>query len=262
MAAFAVMVLPATEARAQLSVLPGFDLWTTAPGTSFMGVPFTGVPLGTFDFGGAVGIQPTGTTDTIIQRLGTATVPGPTLPPAQLAPTIPIEMVALQLMATVPSDFGLGIGTYFITLQSARGGPASPGTMDITFDNTDVPGPPQPPNGTFDSTILVNFDVRLGSLVGPIAMSSSLPLSSIDTVWSHFPDPNQLLINGANNLLNGADHLGDFFPGPLAEIHPGVGVHQVGPSGSLAIGAPEPGSLGLLILGIGSFGARVIRRRL
>ena len=33
-------------------VLPGYDLLTTQPGTSYMGVAFEGVPLGTYNFGG------------------------------------------------------------------------------------------------------------------------------------------------------------------------------------------------------------------
>lgn len=41
----------ATVSYAGFIVLPGFDLFHTEPGTSFGGVPFTGVPLGTFDFG-------------------------------------------------------------------------------------------------------------------------------------------------------------------------------------------------------------------
>ena len=268
-AAFAVIVLPASQARAQLSVLPGFDLWTTQPGTSFMGVPLVGVPLGVFDFGPPAGIQPTGTTDTIVQRLATASVPGPVLPPAQVAAPIPIEMVALQMMTAIPVDFGAGVGTYFVTLQSARGGgdpppgPAATGTMTITFANTDTPPPDQPINGTFDSTLTVPFDIRFGGLAGPIVLSDTLILSSAGTGWSHFPDPNALLIDDVNNLLNGVDRLADFHPFPTVEIHPGVGVHQVGPTFEInQAAAPEPGSIGLLMLGIGLVGVGMLRWRL
>lgn len=255
-AVFAILVLPATQVRAQLSVLPGWDLWTTAPGTSFAGVPFVGVPLGTFDFGGAIGVQNVGNTDTIVQRLETASVlPGP-LP--QTADPISIELVALQMMSAIPVDFGLGVGTYFITLQSARGGPASTGEMSITFNNTNVPPPPQPQNGTFSSFFDVFFDIRLGSLDGPIALSDNLRLSSADNPWSHFPDPNDLLIDGVNNLLNQNNQLGDFHPiGLVTETHPTGAQHIV--TGTAV--APEPGSLAFLILVVGMLTSICLRRR-
>jgi hypothetical protein len=251
--------LPITPARAQLTVEPGWDLFTTAPGTTFGGVPFTGVPLGNFDFGPPIGVQATGNTDTIVERQAQASVPGPVVPPSQTAAPIPIEMVALQLVSTVPTDFGLGIGFYFITLQSARGGPASVGQMTITFDNMNVPGPPQPQNGTFDSFIDVFFDVRLGALNGPIALSSNLPLTSDDTPWSHFPAPGELLINGVNDFLNGNNRLGDFHPiGVVEESHPSGAQHHA--TVTILAAAPEPGSFGFLLLGIGVAGAGVVRR--
>src|SRR5438105_138265 len=63
----AALAVPSVS-RADNRVAPGWDLFATQPGTSFMGVPFTGVPLGTFNFGGTIGTQPTGDTDTIVQR--------------------------------------------------------------------------------------------------------------------------------------------------------------------------------------------------
>lgn len=259
MALFAILVVPMTQARAQLSVLPGWDLWTTTAGTTFAGVPFVGVPLVTFDFGGPIGVQNVGATDTIVQRLAPAVVPGP-VPPTQAAPPIRIEMVALQLMSAVPVDFGLGVGIHYITLQSARGGPASVGEMIIRFDNTNVPPPVQPQNGTFDSFFDVFFDVRLGGLNGPIALSDMLPLSSQGNAWSHFPDPNELLINGVNNLLNGQNRLGDFHPiGTVDEAHP-TGAHHVVEVTSLSA-APEPGSVVFLIVGLGLLGTPLLRLR-
>ena len=44
-------------------VLPGYDLLETSPGTTFGGVAFHGVPLGTFDFGGTIGVKNVGNTD-------------------------------------------------------------------------------------------------------------------------------------------------------------------------------------------------------
>src|SRR5437667_670991 len=180
---------------------PGWDLFETVPGdptcatgTCFMSVPFEGVPLGSFNFGGAIGVRGTGTTDTIVQRQDQANAP---------LDTIPIELVALHLRTVNPVNLGLGTGFYFITLQSERGGPASTGNMTITFA-------PEPPlltlsHGTFDSLINVFFDVRFGSLSGPITLSDALVLTSDDVPWAHqSPGANVLEIPGVNMLLNGS----------------------------------------------------------
>ena len=60
--------MPAQAALAQATVEPGWDLFETTDPTTFVSVPWEGVPLGTFDFGGVIGIQDTGTTDTIVER--------------------------------------------------------------------------------------------------------------------------------------------------------------------------------------------------
>lgn len=96
-----------------------WDLLTTVPPTTFGGAAFQGVPLGTFDFGGSIGVQPVGLTDTIVKRNAAADVP---TPPG--TDTVPIELVALHLQSVAPVDFGLGLDTYFVTLQAERGGPA------------------------------------------------------------------------------------------------------------------------------------------
>src|SRR5438034_1287412 len=88
------------------TVAPGFDLFTTPNAniqsslSPFPLASFKGLPLGTFNFGGSVGVQNVGATDTIIQRLASASSPGPSI--------IPIEIVALHLQSTAPINFGLG----------------------------------------------------------------------------------------------------------------------------------------------------------
>jgi len=161
-----VVLLGAGLANGQ-TVPAGFDLFTTTPGTAFdpdgpgaiPPVPFLGVPIGTFDFGG--GPVAVGTTDTIVERLAPAAGPG--------IDTIPIEMVSLQLVSAVPVPLGLfgGTGTDFVgvTLSSDRGrhvldpptGAASAGSMDINFGTH-----------TFDSLIGLEFDLREGGVFGPI----------------------------------------------------------------------------------------------
>jgi hypothetical protein len=209
---------------AGIVVNPGFDLLHTEAGTTFAGVPFAGVPLGTFDFGG--GPLATGNADTIVHRLAIADAP---------SEAISIELVALHLRSGVPTNFGLGVGTYFVTLQSERGGPASVGRMTINF------GPEGSPHGTFDSFFDVFFDIRLGALDGPIALSDHLVQTAQGVPWNHLPPPGAVEIPGVNTLLNGSDRLADFFPvGTFTEDFPGS-PHVVTTATDGAV--PEPSTL-------------------
>jgi hypothetical protein len=234
----ALISISSTSVRADVVVERGWDLFVTSPGTSFLGVPFTGVPLGTFDFttgtggdfGRGLGTQIVGSTDTIWKRLDLADAP---------SETIPIELVALHLVSAVPVDLGAGVGLYYVTLQSERGGPSSAGQMTITF------GPEGVPHGTFDSFFDVFFDIRLGALDGPIVLSNNVPVTSLGTPWEHAPPPGSLVIDGVNHNLNGADESRDFWPlGIITEQHP-FGLHVI-----RATDVPEPGSLAAL--GVGS----------
>lgn len=232
----------ALPCQATTTILPGFDLFETTTPTTFNGTPFIGVPLGTFNFGGTIGIKPTGTTDTIVQRLGTATFPGP-----GTAPPIPIELVQLQLVSAAPVDMGFGFGLHFMTLQSNRSlgeggpGPDSAGQMTVTF------GPEGAPHGTFDSFFDVFFDLRIGAPNAPIVFSNDLIMSSTGVPWSHQADPGALHVNGANQLLNGTDISNDFWPVvPFTESHPSGAQHSViNPT-------PEPSISILAILGCGT----------
>ncbi|MBI2526216.1 MAG: hypothetical protein HYV93_09565 [Candidatus Rokubacteria bacterium] len=228
----AVLVGFAPPAFAGPTVDPGWDLFTTTPVTTFGGVPFVGAPLGSFDFGS--GPMPTGTTDTIVERLDQATVG---------SATIPTELVALHLMSAVPVDFGLGLDVYFITLQGERGGPASVGRM--TISGLAAEGNP---HGTFDSFFDVFFDVRKGATSGPIALSDTLRLTSTGTPWDHEPPPGALEITGVNTFLNGTDREADFWPiGAVQEQHPSGAIHTV----VLTPRLPVPGPGGLVLLGLG-----------
>ncbi len=233
--AWALSALGAASLMAQ-NVLPGFDLLQTQSGTTFAGVPFVGVPLNTYNFGGTIGVRNVGNADTIVQRLQTANAP---------SQIIPIQMVALQLMSAVPVDFGLGLGFYFITLQSVRGGPATTGQMTINF------GP-----NTFSSFFDVFFDVRLGSLNGPIALSTDLVLTNTSTMWTRTPPTGAAIIDGVNHNLNGTSTASDFWPvGPFTEQHPTGAIHVVNTAT-----APEQTST-LALMGLSALSLLWFRRR-
>jgi hypothetical protein len=222
----------------------GSDYLQTAAGTTFAGFPFAGVPIGP---GGA---------DTIVRRPFDAVLPG--IPGGV---TVPIELVALQLVSVQPIDLGAGLDHYYITLQSVRGGPASTGSMTIQMQILDdnLPGTPQ---GTFDSFFDVFFDIRIGSLNGPIVNSQVLTLTSQGTPWDANPSPLDLLVNGlagdaaANWHTNKGTGQLDFFPGPISESHPSGAVHNA----TLA-SIPEPGTFGLMLAGLAALGACFARRR-
>lgn len=228
---------------AVFSVLAGSDYFTTQAGTSFMGVPFDGVPIGP---GGA---------DTIVQRqapvaLGTG---------SGGVGTTPLLMTQLELVSAVPANFGLGVGFYYITLQSARTageggpGPNTTGSMTITLtagdDHTSAV-----PEGTFTSFFDVFFDVRFGTANGPIALSNDLTLTNSGASWDADPSASDFLVPGLVGDVNANLHTNkvqdtdfnqmDFFPvSSVTEAHPGQGQHVVS---NTQASVPEPGTMPLL----------------
>jgi hypothetical protein len=222
------------------SVQHGYDLYQTLAASTFSGVPLIGVPLGTFTFAGP-GVANVGNTDTIITRASTA-IPGAVPGSA----TISIQLLALQMETITPADFGLGTNFYFVTLQSARGGPASSGTETINFAST--------AGGTFSSSIDVFYDIRLGGLNGPIAISGDAIFSETSDTWGRTPPAGATTITGINLDLNTFNNGGDFFATPdVTAAAPGSSQFVFGPAG-----VPEPASLSLLgFAGI----ALLLRRR-
>ena len=238
------VAFPGTS-QADPLVLRGFDLFATDTQGTRINVPtvglplFRGVPLGSFDFG--AGPVNTGNADTIVERLGDAS-------PA--SPTISLEIIALQFRSLDPITFGGGTNFLFITLQSIRGGPVSTGLMTINF------GPEGSPHGTFDSTLDVFFDIRVGALDGMIVFSGMKTLTAVDVPWSHFPRPDAILIPDVIFLLNGQNQLNDFFPiGLVMHSSPDNSTHTV------VTATPEPTTLALLVTGIAGVAARVYRSR-
>jgi hypothetical protein len=119
-----------------------------------------------------------------------------------------------------------------------------------------------PTSGTFTSALDVFFDLTFGAVNGPVVVASDLELTNAGDTWSDIAPPGAILINGANNLLNGSTINNDFWPGaPLTEAHPGgVGIHVVTTADSLPVTTPEPGSIALLS-GMGIASLYMLRRR-
>ncbi len=229
LASLCVFLAASSVSQATIDVNEGWDLFFTDDSTEFMGLNWEGVPLGTFDFGGTIGVKNTGGIDTIMQRIDLASVTGD-----GLTDTIDIELVALQLVSTVQFDLdGPGpapFGYHYITLQDMND---STGTMDITFDDAD--------GGTFDSFFNVYFDLRIGSLDGTILDSNSLPMTSSNNPWDRIAPNGAVVIEDVDYLLNGVNTDADFWPGIVSHDATGANHHDVG--------TPEPATVALLGLG-------------
>jgi len=224
------LALPLTCLAQQVNA--GYDLFQTdASSTQFPGLGnLMGVPLGTFDFGS--GNVRTGDADTIIQRMGAAAAGvGGTA-------SVNIQMAALQLETTAPVSFmGSPVENFFVTLDPSQ---ASTGAMNITFASAN--------GGTFTSSLDLFFDIRAGSLNGPIIGGvQNVMLQNSGEAWSTTAPPGAVLINGVDNLLNGVDTANDFWPGNNFSQGP--------PTGGLPMDLTDPAtvpdsasSFGLLLL--------------
>jgi hypothetical protein len=264
-----LMSLATSTVEASLTVHSGWDLFFTAPDSRdyATGTYWQGVPLGTYDFGGAIGVKDVGYTDTIIHRTQDAVAPSY----GSWVNGVPVSIDKLQLQSTTQTNLGAGLGWYYVTLQSERGGPASGGTMDIYFDTEGDP------HGVWQSTMTLNFDIRYGSLTGPVVFSATDTItagySSGGTVaWRHEANGDELLIPGVNYLLDGANIEQDFWPGELVPGIPGTPcethhVYRFDEGGIIVYHdvrsvCPEPGAWALVISGAAVGGLGLLRRKL
>jgi hypothetical protein len=245
--AVAALLVCAFSVRGSNIILPGWNLLETDSGTtSLFGHSFEGVPLGTFDFGSTVGVESVGAADTIIHRTDSATAP------AGGSSTVPTLVEGFQLRSVDPvSLLGGPLGIYYVTLQSARGGPESTGTMTINF------GPEGDPHGTFSSSFDLFVDVRLGALNGPILDSREIAIpDSGANPWRHEPT-GAVQIPGVNLNLDSNDSGSDFWiEGSVFKVLPNgvIGAHNA------TTGVPDAGStLPLLGLALSGLALRKLR---
>jgi hypothetical protein len=240
------------------SVVLGSEYLASPPGlSSFPGLgTLGGVPLG----------PATGNADTIVQRLGDASFPGAP-GPGNTAPAISILLSALQLETSAPVNFGgASLDFYFLTLQSARGGPNSTGSMSITLGSLND-GTAVNPEGTFSRSIDVFFDIRKGALSGPIVFSSDLVLTNGGASWDATNPPGAVIVTGLVGDQNADVHTNkvtgqmDFFPfGAFQEVFPNGAVHTV-QEATGTTPTPEPGTSLLIGAGLLSLAALWKRKR-
>jgi hypothetical protein len=212
----------------------------------FDGVPWQGVPLGTYDFGGSIGVQNVGNTDTIIQRSGTVNAPGGTMA---------LDVVALQVQTVNQVSLGGGpVGYYYATLDTSV---PNQNSGQLTIDSFPTAGSP----GTFNDYFTVYFDIRYGSLTGPIVAEQNLVLDASGDWQTTLPVPSTPIPHISTGVGSDTHSVtGDpTFSQDVGLIDPGY--PSDGDELFYPFGVPEPSSLALLGLGAVSLLAREWRRR-
>ena len=228
--------------------MSGYDLLVTDSACFNFGgagglnlVPFVGVPLGTYNFGG--GPKNVGATDTILHRLG---------PVTNLADgasqTINIAMVALSLQSQNQinwSAFGGNANEFVKVVNVVDLG----STMTIHNSVANLSSPNE--FGTFDSIIKIQFQLQ-GLTSGATTTGIAKTFNQTNASWTQLPPLGLPLINGVNNHLNGLDHTNDFFTGSAYHEAPDGSYHSI---------TPEPTSVFAIGLACMAAGGGFARRR-
>ena len=247
------LVLAVSDTARATSILPGFDLWSTIPGSAPIGTTVDLGPLGIVPLQGNP-LPGLGDADTIVERKAGL---GPPFDPPADTDVIPIEIVALQLRSISPVDIS---GTLFdldIISGSLLGEPTNPiGQMTVTHDFAN--------GGTFTVDLLpVDAKATFTEVGNPLnTFDQFIPVEFVGAVggWSHTPGPMDLHgpLHPSGDFFAGIDHAtGEKLPPVVHPAGPGF------PPGHLhvvrAAMVPEPSTS--LLLGLALAGLAVMRRR-
>ena len=134
------------SSSSEASVLAGCDYFTTDPSSYFFGINFTGASTTTIPSGCNGSNVPSGSFDTVVQRLNNVTTD---------TGTTGLQIMALNLVSESPVYGGQSL---YVTLNSS--GPLAGNSMTITGANS----------GSGDFTSKLNFfiDFRVGGITGTI----------------------------------------------------------------------------------------------
>jgi hypothetical protein len=212
---------------------PGFDLFTTLPGT------FANIPgIGIVSFIGGPPVIPGTNVDTIVERLE-----GIDPFPVGGVGTIPIILRELSLQSVAPVNIG---GTFFNVFATEL--PTQTlGSMTIFHSTAD--------GGTFNSTLPVDALLTFIPVGGGTSFTAtfSTTLTSIGCGWSHTPPPDY--------PTDPRFPSGGFFP----VVTPCIETSDTGNEEHVVMAAvPEPTTLLLLasgLAGIAGFGRKKISRK-
>ena len=254
----ALLVTLFTPGLGRADVFAGYDIFRSSTLSNEAGVPFQGVPIGNFDFGGSIGVQNVGNADTIIQRNDAVTTdPG----------TTGLTVKDLQLITTQPLDlagmFGLtsATGYYYATLDPNM---VSGGSMMITGANGS--------SGTFSSNLTLYLDFSVCTSTSANSCGSTVFFEKVwltqNGTWGRVPDPlyplpysNASTLTGVDYLLNGTDTTNDFWPSYILESGYAIAYSDHGfsnqISGQLPVlhtTIPEPSTFVLFSAGLALFG--------
>jgi len=137
------------SSSSEASVLAGCDYFTTDPSSYFFGINFTGVSTTTIPSGCNGSNVPSGSFDTVVQRLNDVTTD---------SGKTELQMMALNLVSESPVYGGQSL---YVTLNSS--GPQVDNVMTITGANSG--------GGYFSSTLNFFIDFRVGGINGTIVDS-------------------------------------------------------------------------------------------
>jgi hypothetical protein len=246
----------ARTSRAQ-DVLAGNDYWQTVTPTNVTfggGGDFDAIPAGFFfpgspPFSGTVDLEGMqvgpGTTDTIVQRMGDAT-----LPTVVSSDTVPIEMTQLSLRSVAPITVGSSQWDVHVSIPPEVPQTLPPSTGMITITLSD------PDGGTFSSTIGVTAQIRFvqvgGGGTAVLDPPPTLSLSSAPNCWSYTPWAGHLPLpgEGPNFFPSVCPGTGGTVIQPTTESHPMGAIHTASPAVTAGAGVPAVSTWGLAMVAL------------